>query len=195
MRVGTLMPGNRGCRSHASRWGPMVLPDPGIRARLYLSFSFSRLPRFPASFAPSSVFIYSSLMFPPFSTFFSPLLFPLFLFLSRLSRTSVITYMEGGGMVYPSNATQTSLHGASSWAHEKNILHAWLWRRNNSPLEIRCRNGVRNNALVRSIPNDLFLARALFNNMTRSNLCEINQIMNIVIGFNLNHLYNIDYNL
>lgn len=44
MRVGTLMPGNRGCRSHASRWGP-VLPDPGIRARPSpFSFSFSRLP-------------------------------------------------------------------------------------------------------------------------------------------------------
>lgn len=49
MRVGTLMPGNRGCRSHASRWGP-VLPDPGIRARPYPSFSFSRLPRFSPSF-------------------------------------------------------------------------------------------------------------------------------------------------
>lgn len=70
MRVGTML-GNRGCRSHASRWGP-VLPDLGIRAHLPLSpLSFSRSPCFPASSAPTSVFICSCLISPPSSVLFS----------------------------------------------------------------------------------------------------------------------------
>lgn len=120
-------------------------------------------------FDPSSIFIHSSLTFSPFSTFFSPLLFPLFLFLSRLSRTSVITYMEGGGLPPKRDSNESPwCVVVSSW-EKHSTLSDFVGEM--IPRYIWYRNSVRNNtSLVRSIPNDLILARVLFNNTMRFNL-------------------------
>lgn len=93
-----LMLRNRGCRSHASRWG-LYSWDP--------EFARSRARPSLLSFSRSFTCLFSHrLLPPPFSCVH--LLFSLFALCFSLSlslvphfsRTSVITYMEGGGTVY-----------------------------------------------------------------------------------------------
>lgn len=114
MRVGTLMPGDRGCRSHASRWGPYSwTPSTLIRPFFLLSRSF-HLPPF------------RSLLFPPPShlrfhvsvSHFSSIALSLFLFAPPPPPSLPSSLADLGHYIYGRwryslpNATQTSLRDA-----------------------------------------------------------------------------------
>lgn len=163
MRVGTLMLGYRGCRSHASRWGPYSrAPDP--LAHLFSSSLFLSLSTLPTVFSHPFVSVSLRLsFFPSFSIClsFSPCLcFSLVFLISRGPRSLHIWKVEVQSTKRDPNESPWC---PSSWAHEKNILRDSLCRRYDPLLETRNARDARNNApSVSSISDALLSARALF---------------------------------